>query len=445
MIGIIAASLVLRLGLAFTSVVSCDVWDFFLHTFSFLSDPLNMYRKTAEDMELLWRDPSTSIVYLWRPAGSYSYPPLWVMILSLLFLAVREPYADPAMRYVFLRAFACAEKIPIILADLMIGCMLYRRLRSGRRGATAACLYLFSFVPIFEAGIFGQFDSIAAMFLSASLLTIEGGKPRLAGLFAGLALMTKQWALFAVVPMFFYLLGRAKGKAVDYLVAAFGICLLFSAPFLQNPECAQAYLRRVWMYGFSPELFRDWQAGLTTWMHNHVAGYYLVSILALDAAGLGYGEFSWVVWVGRIVQLGLLTVCAREAFRGRLDANGTVLLGSLTFLTTSWIVHAQYTIFVIPFFILDVMQRRRSLRWISITFLPSVIPIFAHVGKYKVPTFYEDAAVFISNLMGIPVGFRQWTLGYLLIASTGYVYVSTLTIYLLRTLMSRPVTDGKAG
>ena len=92
-----------------------------------------------------------------------------------------------------------AIKMPIIVADLAIGLLLYWGVPgSKRRKVLFASLWLLHPTAWFESGVFGQFDAVAAAFLLTCVILLMKGKDRLAFVFAGLAIMTKQHTLVAV-------------------------------------------------------------------------------------------------------------------------------------------------------------------------------------------------------------------------------------------------------
>jgi len=408
--------------------VSMDTVDFYAHTFHFLRAPLEIYRMTVDEMKVPWLGGT------WQPMGAYPYPPVWILILSGLStvftgLGLVEAEARGWM-------FVYVERALLITADLIVGYMIYLRLGKDRKGLLAASLYLFSFMPVLESAMWGQFDVIPTMFLLASLLSIDRNRVRYGGLLSGLALMTKQWALYAIVPMFFYLLSKSRKNAFDYALTVFEVSFLFSAPFMLDTRSAEAYLTRVWTYGAYPELFAlNWESALSCWIHNQVCGFYQVSLLAIDAMDLGFQTLLWVFWVGRAAQFVLMISVIAAALRWDMDANRAMMLGLLAFLSTSWILHPQYTISVIPFLMTDVMRSRKGLKWFLVTLLPSVVPLFGWSQIYgELSLLDPNLGGYLHDFLESPLGFRFWTRKYILMTSAGFVYVSCLMIYLLQTL-----------
>jgi len=408
--------------------VSVDTIDFYAHTFHFLRAPLEIYQMTVDEMKVPW------VGGIWQPMGPYPYPPVWILILSGLSTA----FTGLGLVEVEVRGwtFVYAERALLIAADLIIGYMIYLRLEKDGKGLLTASLYLFSFMPILESAMWGQFDAIPTMFLLASLLSIDRNRVRYGGLLSGLALMTKQWALYAIVPMFFYLLAKSRKNAFDYALTVFEVAFLFSAPFMLDTRSAEAYLTRVWMYGSYPELFPlNWDSALSCWIHNQACGFYQVSLLVIDAMGLGFQTLLWVFWVGRVAQFLLMALVVVAALRRDINADQAMMLGLLAFLSTSWVLHPQYTISVIPFLMIDVVRSHKSLKWFLVTLLPSVVPLFGWSQIYgELGLLDPSFAGYISDFLESLIGFHAWTRKYFLMASFGLIYVAFLTIYLLQNL-----------
>jgi len=416
--------IVLSMHLLFVSI---DTLDFYAHVFHFLRAPLEIYRMTVDEMKVPW------LGEIWQPVGVYAYPPIWILVLSCLSTAFAGPYLGPWARGWM---FVYVERALLIVVDLIVGFMIYLRFGKNRKGVLGASLYLFSFMPILESALWGQFDAIPTMFLLASLLSIDRNKARYGGFFAGLALMTKQWALYAIVPIFFYLLRKSRKNAFDYALTVFEVSFVLSAPFMLDIQSAEVYLTRVWMYGSYPELFAlNWESALSCWIHNQACGFYQVSLLAIDAMNLGFQTFLWIFWIGRVAQLFVMALVVMSALRWDIDANRAMMLGLLAFLSTSWILHPQYTISVIPFLMTDAMRSRKGFKWFLVTLLPSVVPLFGWSQIYgEIGLVDPNFAGYLRDVLESPVGFHAWTWKYFLMASACFLYVACLAMYLFQTL-----------
>ena len=124
----------------------------------------------------------------------FVYPPIWLLISRVsLFFAPHSHLINVGGNLIADPAWRLAIKMPIIVADLAIGLLLYWGVPgSKRRKVLFASLWLLHPTAWFESGVFGQFDAVAAAFLLTCVILLMKGKDRLAFVFAGLAIMTKQ-------------------------------------------------------------------------------------------------------------------------------------------------------------------------------------------------------------------------------------------------------------
>ena len=174
---------------------------------------------------MVWDDASRMLVrgvnpYAnWRDMpNAYPYLPVFLyMLLPLQGLALHT--ALP---------FTLLGKLPVVIADLVVGATLYRWLlnagRPSRVGVAAACLYLFNPLVLYNGAFLGRFDAVALAFLLPALMA-DG--PRFAILY-GLAVATKTFPIFILPAL---LLGRYR-RAPRELVGTLAVVLVIALPFL---------------------------------------------------------------------------------------------------------------------------------------------------------------------------------------------------------------------
>ena len=123
---------------------------------------------------------------------------------------------------------------------------------SKNRKLLFATLWLLHPTAWFESGVFGQFDAIAAAFLLTSIILLIKGKDRLAFLFAGLAIMTKQHTLIAV-GMMVIVCKRSMSwrRLLTNCAITAGVVAAISLPFVVTGNF-YAYLRAIVMPGRGP-------------------------------------------------------------------------------------------------------------------------------------------------------------------------------------------------
>jgi Gpi18-like mannosyltransferase len=216
-----------------------DVAQFWAFARVFHTNGLDFYRYAA----------GTAAIFPFKSWG-FVYPPLWLLLLgAALFLAP----GSAATMHLVSRSWRLAMKMPIILADLAIGYLLYRAVPGSRRWKLLfACLWLFHPTAWYESAVFGQFDAVAAALLLAAIVLLEQNRDRLAFLIAGLAVMTKQHTLIPVAAMAVIFARQTGWRRLggDLAILA-GVVVVFSTPFLFTGNFA-AYARSLLLPGQEP-------------------------------------------------------------------------------------------------------------------------------------------------------------------------------------------------
>ena len=274
---------------------------------------------------------------------SFVYPPIWLLIsrVSLLFVPSSSAFsvagtvtADPSWRF--------AMKIPIIAADLAIGLLLYWAVPgSKRRKVLFASLWLLHPTAWFESGVFGQFDAVAAAFLLACVIFLIKGKDRLAFVFAGLAVMTKQHTAIAVA-MIVIVCTRYMNmrRLLTNCAITAGVIAIISIPFLVTGNFL-SYAKSL----FLPEQASGYQSplcfcfsgsgALLTYLHN-VFGWGTVDLISFTIP----------------VLIIALSITAILCYFRRITPLQGALAGFLVFISFYYQVNYQYLIVYIPLAIL---------------------------------------------------------------------------------------------
>lgn len=155
----------------------------------------------------------------WRHmANPYAYPPVFL-------------YLDLPMQWLALHtgvSFVILGKLPMAAADLVVGATLYRWLcnagRSSRLAVTAACLYLFNPLVLYNSAFLGRFDSVALAFFLPALMA-RGYR---FALLYGLAIATKTFPIFILPALLF---GRYR-RPWRELAGTLLVIAIVSLPFL---------------------------------------------------------------------------------------------------------------------------------------------------------------------------------------------------------------------
>jgi hypothetical protein len=267
----------------------------------------------------------------WNPYEAprlYPYPPVWVAVEALAEAVSRRTGWS----------FAVLVKLPVLLADLGLVSLLFRRGAARGLGAASAWLYALHPVSILVTGFHGQFDAVALLCLLLAVHWFELGcfdRSALA-LAGGIAL--KSFPVL-VLPFFLLALGRVRSGLRFLLLSTLPVAALL-APFAAADFPA---LRRE-LLGYGGVADFGW-IGLVRALHWLQAG-----VLARSEAP----HWPTLVPLAKAAFLGafaaLLALVAARRLRFPLD--DVALAVFLGFLTLYGAVSAQYLLWVVPFGVL---------------------------------------------------------------------------------------------
>ena len=270
---------------------------------------------------------------------AFVYPPVWLLMLGLSMLAAP---ASSATGFMVDNSWRLAMKTPIIFADLAIGGLIYWAVPGSKwRKLLFASLWLFHPTAWYESAVFGQFDTIAAAFLLASLILCERGKDRLAFLLAALAAMTKQHTLIPIVLMVVISARHIpKRRLLSDCFLFLAVVGFLSVPFLLTGNF-YSYARSLFLPGWAPGYQYplvyafSGSSALLTYLHD-VFGWGTKGLMQLNLP---------------ILAIALLAVLVLS-YRRSITLTQGALLGFLLFLGFSYQVNYQYLVIYIPIAIL---------------------------------------------------------------------------------------------
>jgi predicted membrane-bound dolichyl-phosphate-mannose-protein mannosyltransferase len=136
-------------------------------------------------------------------------------------------------------------KIPAIISDLVTGYLIYKIL-SGKKGIIGAAIYLFNPAVFANSAMWGQVDSLTALFsvLSIYLLPIN---IYFSSISLAIGTLIKPQAAF-IAPVIFILLIRNKYSSVkifSYLILGLGIFVIGFLPFQNGPNFFNFIIERL--------------------------------------------------------------------------------------------------------------------------------------------------------------------------------------------------------
>ncbi len=279
----------------------------------------------------------------------YFYPPIWILILGLCLLAAPGSQAIELMAD---SSWRLAMKVPIIAADIAIGCLIFWAV-PGRKWLRLifAVLWLFHPTAWFESAVFGQFDAIAAALLLASVIMLERGRNRLAFLLAGLAVMTKQHTLLSVALMVVaFARNIDRQQLLKYLGILVGVMIIISIPFLITGNFLP-YARSILLspsapgYQYSIMYAFNGIGSLVTYLHD---------IFGWDIEGILHANIPLLIVA--------LAIAAVFVYRKKISPIRAALVGLCLFVAIFYRINYQYLVIVIP---LALLIAARTDYWIE--------------------------------------------------------------------------------
>jgi len=274
---------------------------------------------------------------------AYVYPPVWLLILWLCSLAAPGSFASAE---IIDESWRLAMKTPIIMADLAIGALIFWAVPGSHwKKLLFASIWLFHPTGWYESAVFGQFDAIAAAFLLASVILFSRNNYKLGFLFAGLAIMTKQYTFLPVILILMVVLKQTGIRAfAKNAVVMAGVMVAFSIPFLSTGNF-HAYCEALFLPGWSPDCQRplcyafSGSASLLTYLHDT----------------RGWETCGWLHYNTYVLAISMLAATGLTWFRSITLAQAA-LVGMLLFLGLNYQVNYQYLVIYIPLAILVAAQ-----------------------------------------------------------------------------------------
>ncbi len=269
--------------------------------------------------------------------GWYAYPPLPLLMFSSSYAPCHFLFGDnPFLARILI-------KLPFILGNLLCAHLVYRfvaELVSEKKASIAEKMILYNPFLIFIGAIWGMFDIWIVNFLLLSLRSLRRNKFGIAGIFFGLSVLIKPYALIFAPLLLAHIWNRsgARDKPLVFASSAVAIFTLISLPFIIS--CPQGFMNQViGMHigrpgvGWGP--FAAFGA-LATGSEMHILGFSLspAAFSALSIALLGVSVLS----------IALYYRLKRE--QGESGLLAALFLTILAFTLFNKVVSPQY--FVIP-------------------------------------------------------------------------------------------------
>jgi Gpi18-like mannosyltransferase len=240
-------------------------------------------------------------------------------------------------------------KLPMILADLLVALLLYKivtiTIKNAQLAYRAFLLWYFNPLVIWMSAVHGAFDSIAVLFAILSLYAVSKENFTLSGLSLGFGSFTKLYPIF-IAPLIAIL--SIKVKKLKFfilgLLSSFAICVWPLFPF-KLETLSYAIL--------GPRASTLFLGGLNFWSVKYLLPQ-LEKWISLNALSI----FTVLLF---LLVLSFFVIF-RHAWR-KIEIKNLITINSfiLLLLITSYlflpiIIQAQYALWVLPFFILNILS-----------------------------------------------------------------------------------------
>lgn len=256
----------------------------------------------------------------------YNHTPFYPYLSAFMFLLA----GGNEFLQLFLINFPLAVGDSIIVLVLFV---LLVKLKKEEIAYKAALIYAFNPISLIEVGI-SHWDGFTSMFLILALISIQDGKTKMAGIWAGLGVLLKQFPI-VILPIYF-LKEKKFGSTIILSLILGAVVLAAFSPFLLN----------------CPETFFQGLTGHPLWVGAASEKVGIGTIKnVFEHLGVGSPKFVWL-----ILFLLLLVVPSLKTNRNNYIYFAGIMLVTLAFFT--FVTHRQLIVWCLPFLIMLTLERK---------------------------------------------------------------------------------------
>lgn len=283
----------------------------------------------------------------------FAYPPLIIFIYTL----PAKIYAllHPSLDYNFVIShaspvisagldFSILLKLPVYLADLGIGYLLYKHLDFSRAKS-------FLFNPYIILVSIWTFDSIMTFFLLSSVIALSKEKYSLSSVLLALGALTKFVPLFVFPSLLIYLIKKGVNfRQLLFFVLGFASTILvFVLPYLDGVKFVLDFHNSRVGGGLTPQLILQ---QLPYYLSNNFINFeYLIPIYHFLIP-----QVSTFIFL-----IGMLFIYYLTA-RFELTLNQSVIISLLGYLIFNKIINEQYVFILIPFLLFELGENYSQIK-----------------------------------------------------------------------------------
>ena len=282
------------------------------------------------------------------------YPPGFLYVLTLLGLA-RGVFGWEILSPVF-NFFTL---LPAMLADVVIGYVIYYKTRETKPVLFFVALWVFNPAIILISSVWGQVESVFLLPLVISLFLLREKKLLSAYIIYGVAILIKPQSLF-LGPVYLFsafdhvrehkYAGMEFKRLGLYILGALLGMLVLAFPFTRNFNYLPVF-EQFWggldMYNFGTvNAFNVWALAGRNWM-------------PLDARFLGLSHATWGVIIALVIIVGIMAALERDKQRG--SGYYWLIVAGVFFFTFVFSVkmHERYMFPALLFFLLYALEKPR--------------------------------------------------------------------------------------
>ncbi|MCL4416699.1 MAG: hypothetical protein M1365_08405 [Actinobacteria bacterium] len=271
--------------------------------------------------------------------------------------------------------FYLVLKMPAIISDLIIGLILYKEIKnlSPKLALFASFLFLFNPAIIFNSAIWGQIDSILALFMLIAIVGLNRNNLILSSISFSLALIVKPQAI-ALAPLFIIFLIRnfSLFNLLKLLVPGFVLIFILTFPFFPNNT----------LINLAQHIF------------NTADEYPYTSLNAYNLWGtVGFWQFDSKLWnglsyknLGYLLLSGYWIIIIYFYLKKKLSIFAAAALAALAFFFLPTRVHERYLYPAITFLILVTAYLKNRL----LIILTGALSILHFFNLYYVYVYYNE-------------------------------------------------------
>jgi dolichyl-phosphate-mannose-protein mannosyltransferase len=265
-------------------------------------------------------------------------------------------------------------KLPAIITDLIIGYLIFKAVKkiSGEKLALlGAAFFLFNPAILFDGSVWGQVDSVLALFMFSSIIALEKKRIFYSAFFFGIAFLIRPQAI-ALLPLFgFYFLKNFKIKEIlKFISVTAAVSVAFFLPFFSGNNLADSFhliINMINDYSYNSLFAFNFWGAQGFWIPDNTGGIY-----SMRNIGIALFIIYWLIILFYY-------------FKKKIPLFSLAALATMSFYFLPTRVHERYLYPALPFLTLLIFQIRNRF----FTYLTITLCLLFFVDLYYVYVYYN--------------------------------------------------------